>query len=83
MGCPMSFMPYVILTTVAVFTLTIDPANRALGIEYRMAFLAVATGYGVVNDAAEPQSPFSPLTHPATFLLITALPSNRQHTSRP
>src|SRR5690606_33576409 len=38
-----------------------------------LPFPAVATGLGVTIPAADPYSPFAPLTHPGTFVLITAL----------
>ncbi|MFA5582360.1 MAG: L-lactate permease, partial [Paracoccaceae bacterium] len=34
---------------------------------------AVTTGFGLENAARTPYSPFAPLTHPGTFLLVTAL----------
>lgn len=74
MGLGMSFLPYVVLTVVALGVLLIEPVNRALdAISVGLPFPAVATGYGVVNEAAEPYSPFAPLTHPGTFLLVASL----------
>lgn len=74
MGLGMSFLPYVVLTVVALGTLTIPPLKEALGVvAVGMSFPAVETGFGVVNEATEPYSPFAPLTHPGTFLLLTSL----------
>ena len=74
MGLAMSFLPYVVLTVVALGVLTISPLADALGaLAVGMSFPAVETGYGVSNEAAEPYSPFAPLTHPGTFLLVTSL----------
>ena len=74
MGLGMSFMPYVVLTAVALGVLTISPIKEALGaFSVGMSFPAVGTGYGVFNEAAEPYSPFAPLTHPGTFVLVTAI----------
>lgn len=74
MGLLMSFLPYVVLTVVALGVLLIPPIERALnGLSVGMPFPAVQTGYGVVNEAAEPYSAFAPLTHPGTFLLVTAI----------
>jgi len=74
MGLGMSFLPYVVLTAVALGALTIGPLEVALGaLTVGMPFPAVQTGYGVFNEATEPYSPFAPLTHPGTFLLVTSL----------
>jgi len=74
MGLFMSFLPYVVLTVTTVAGLLIEPLNRALGaLSVGLPFPTVSTGYGIVREATEPYSPFSPLTHPGTFLLITCL----------
>ena len=74
MGLGMSFVPYVVLSVVALAVLTIQPVNRAFSaLSIGLPFPAVTTGYGVANDAADPYSPFAPLTHPGTFLLVTAV----------
>ncbi|WP_296751067.1 L-lactate permease [Thiobacillus sp.] len=73
MSLAMSFVPYVILSVVAVAVLAIKPLNEALGaFRIGMPFPAVDTGYGVGNAAVSAYSPFAPLTHPGTFLLATA-----------
>ncbi len=74
MGLGMSFLPYVVLTTVALSALTIGPIAEALGaFSVGMSFPAVETGYGVQREATAPYSPFAPFTHPGTFLLVTSL----------
>ena len=74
MGFAMSFLPYVVLSTAALGALAIEPVNRALGaLSIGMPFPAVSTGFGVANKAEDPYSPFAPLTHPGTFLLLTSL----------
>jgi lactate permease len=74
MGLAMSFLPYVVLTAIALGVLTIRPIGDALrAVSVGMSFPAVQTGYGVRRAAAAPYSPFSPLTHPGTFLLVTSL----------
>ncbi|MFP7674605.1 L-lactate permease [Marivita sp. S0852] len=73
MGFAMSFLPYVLLTVLTIGALVIEPINQALGVfSVGLPFPAVTTGYGILREAASPYSPFSPLTHPGTFLLITA-----------
>lgn len=74
MGLAMSFFPYVVLSVAALGVLAIEPVNRALrAFSIGMPFPAVTTGFGVANPVEEPYSPFSPLTHPGSFLLVTAL----------
>ncbi|QYX56438.1 L-lactate permease [Roseovarius sp. SCSIO 43702] len=73
MGFAMSFVPYVLLTVLTIGALVIEPLNRALGaFSVGLPFPEVTTGYGIVREAVAPYSPFSPLTHPGTFLMITA-----------
>jgi lactate permease len=70
----MSFLPYVVLSIAALGILTIGPINAALGaFRIGMPFPAVSTGLGVETGANAAYSPFAPLTHPGTFLLITAV----------
>lgn len=74
MGLAMSFLPYVVLSLAALGVLAIDPINTALGsVRIGMAFPAVTTGFGVANAAQDQYTPFSPLTHPGSFLTVTAL----------
>lgn len=74
MGLRMSFLPYVLLTLLTIGVLVIGPIKQALNaFSVGLPFPTVATGYGIVKQAVEPYSPFSPLTHPGTFLLITSL----------
>lgn len=74
MSFRMSFLPYVVLTVLTIGVLVIDPVTQALGaFSIGLPFPTVTTGYGIVRQAAEPYSPFAPLIHPGTFLLITAI----------
>lgn len=74
MGFAMSFLPYLLLTALTILALVIAPVKQALGgFSIGLPFPAVTTGYGILREAVAPYSPFSPLTHPGTFLLITAL----------
>lgn len=73
MGLVMSFMPYALLTVVALGTSLIDPLNAALGtLAAGMPFPEVATGYGIVNDAVAHYSAMAPLLNPGASLLLTA-----------
>lgn len=74
MGLFMAFLPYLVLTALTTAVLVVPPVKEALGrLGVGLAFPAVGTGYGLDRDAAAPYSPFSPLTHPGTFLLVTSL----------
>lgn len=70
----MAGLPYIILTVTAVIGLVISPVEKALSsFEIGLPFPETQTGYNVQNKAEEPYSPFSPLTHPGTFLLISSI----------
>ena len=72
MGLAMSFLPYLLLTVIALGVLTIEPLERALeGFSIGLPFPEAATGYGVVNAATGAYSTLVPFTHPGAFLLIT------------
>lgn len=74
MGLGMAFFPYLVLTAATVLALVIGPVEQALAeFEIGLPFPAVETGYGVTTEVEEPYSPFAPLTHPGTFLLLSAL----------
>jgi lactate permease len=74
MGLAMAFVPYIVLTAVSVLGLVIDPVQERLEeVEVGMGFPTVDTGYDVVREAEDPYSPFTPLTHPGTFLLIATV----------
>lgn len=74
MSFAMSFLPYVLLTVLTVGAIVIAPVKAYLAqFSVGLPFPEVTTGYGIVREAALPYSPFAPLTHPGTFLLITAI----------
>lgn len=74
MSLTMSFLPYLILTAVTLSVLAIQPLNNALRqLRIGLPFPAVETGFGIQNAAVERYAPFAPLTHPGTFLLVTAI----------
>ncbi|HHV38459.1 MAG TPA: L-lactate permease [Tepidimicrobium sp.] len=69
-----AFLPYYILTAIALLILLISPLNRFFeGWKIGFAFPATTTGYGVVNPPIDSYSPLSPLTHAGTFLLIAGI----------
>jgi lactate permease len=73
MGLPMAIMPYIALTIIAVGALAIPPVEETLAqVEVGFPFPETETGYGVVSEAEDPYSPFEPLTHPGTVLLLAA-----------
>jgi lactate permease len=75
---PMSFawslVPYIALTISSVVVLVIPTITAALEVfSVGFEFAETTTGYGVTNKAGEPYSPFTPFTHPGTFLLFATL----------
>ncbi|ELZ40840.1 L-lactate permease [Halorubrum tebenquichense] len=74
MSLPMAALPFVALAAAAFVTAVVTPLSDALGsIQVGLSFPEIATSFGVVTEATAPYSPFSPLTHPGTFLLLSAL----------
>ena len=74
MGLAMSFMPYAVLTVIALASSLIDPIYDALGsVTIGLPFPEVFTGYGIVNSAVASYSPMAPLLNPGTSLIITAV----------
>jgi lactate permease len=74
MGLAMAALPYAVLTFVAILVLVVPPIKSALAqFEIGLPFPQVQTGYGVVREGEDPYLPFSPLTHPGTFLLVASL----------
>ena len=74
MGLARAFLPYLVLTAMAVACLLIPPVERLLGRwELSFSFPETATGYGFVTAAAERFSPQAPLTYAGTFLALSAL----------
>lgn len=72
MGLFMSLLPFIVLAVAAVIGSGIPPIEQALSrLEIGFAYPATETGYGLRNDPERPYSPFGPLTHPGTYLLIS------------
>lgn len=83
MGMGMSLLPYVVLVVTTIGVLVIPPVTQFLeGLEAGLPFPAITTGYGVEVEAADPYSPFAPLTHPGTFLLLTSVVTWLMYRSR-
>ncbi len=76
MGIGMALFPYILLTITAILALTITPVNDFLSqFQVGLPFPGAQTGYNLTREAADPYSPFAPLTHPGTFVLLAALAS--------
>ena len=74
MGLAMSFMPYAVLTVIALSTSLIDSiANALRTVTFGFPFPEVSTGYEITNAAVQRYSAMAPLTNPGTSLLITAI----------
>jgi lactate permease len=76
MSLGLALFPYILLTVMAILALAVPPINSLLStFTIGLPFPGVQTGYGMDIDPALPYSPFAPLTHPGTFVLIAALVS--------
>ncbi|MGD9617928.1 MAG: L-lactate permease [Alphaproteobacteria bacterium] len=74
MSLPVAFAPYMFLGIIAVVVLTITPIRSALEtVTVGLPFPATNTGFGVREEAVDAYAAFTPLTHPGTFLLLSAL----------
>jgi lactate permease len=70
----LAFVPYISLVVLIVVVLLIPPVRSALEtFQIGLPFPRLETGYGVVTEADESYSAFSPLTHPGTFLLASGV----------
>lgn len=73
MGLAMAFMPYAVLTVIAVVASMIDPiANVLRSVSFGLPFPEVSTGYGITNAAVDRYSVMAPLMNPGASLLLTA-----------
>lgn len=83
MGMGMALFPYILLTGTAILALTVGPINDFLSqLQIGLPFPGAQTGYGLTRPAEDPYSPFAPLTHPGTFVLLAALVSLLVYRSR-
>lgn len=74
MGTAMAFLPYILLSVIAVGTSLIEPLRNALSsLSFGMSFPAVSTGYGMLVPGADTYSALRPLSHPGAGLLVTAV----------
>lgn len=73
MGTAMAFLPYIILSFIAVGTSVIEPLRNALSaFTFGFPFPAVSTGYGLTISGTETYSALRPFSHPGAGLLLTA-----------
>ena len=69
-----AFLPYIVLSVVTLTILLVRPVNAILGkLSISLSFPETVTGLGYTNAAIDSFSPWTPLTHAGTFLLISAL----------
>lgn len=74
MSTAMAFLPYILLSMIAVGTSLIEPLKNALtAFSFGLAFPAVSTGYGVLIPGEDTYSALRPFSHPGAGLLLTAL----------
>jgi lactate permease len=73
MGLGMALLPYIVLSVATIAVLVPPPVEEFFEqFEFGPAFPAVDTGLGLEVEEEDPYSPFAPLTHPGTFLLIAS-----------
>lgn len=66
--------PYLVLIVLIVGVLLVPPIKNSLeSFQVGLPFPRLETGLGAVTGAEEAYSAFSPLTHPGTFLLASAV----------
>ena len=76
MGLGMALLPYGVFAILTMLALVISTTSTAPEhLKVGPPFPEEVTGFGMVNEAEEPYSPLTPLTHPGTFLLVSALAS--------
>lgn len=74
MSLPVAFAPYIFLGILAVIVLTVAPLRSLLEkVSVGLPFPATETGFAVSMEATGAYAAFTPLTHPGTFLLASAL----------
>jgi lactate permease len=70
----LAFAPYIILLALILIVQLVPPIREGLeAFEVGLPFPALETGLGIEIEADDAYSAFSPLTHPGTFLLISAI----------
>jgi lactate permease len=73
MRLAMAFMPYAVLTVIAVVASMVDPVAHVLrSVTFGLPFPDVSTGYGISNVAVGRYSVMEPLMNPGASLLLTA-----------
>lgn len=66
--------PYLVLIVLIVVALLISPVNTLLNnVQIGFPFPRLETGLGLVVEGSDQYRKFAPLTHPGTFLLLSAI----------
>jgi lactate permease len=74
MSLLVALSPYLVLIVLIVAALLIQPVNQALAsVRIGFPFPRLETGLGIVTGATDNYRSLAPLTHPGTFLLLSAL----------
>ena len=69
----MAFLPYIMLSVIAVGTSVIEPLRNVLmTFTFGFPFPTVSTGYGLTVPGSETYSALRPFSHPGAGLLVTA-----------
>ncbi len=71
MSLAQAFVPYFLLTFIALGVLLVGPVRGFLGrFKIGLPFPETATGYGYINEAAADYGAVAPFTHASVFLLL-------------
>jgi len=74
MGLGLALFPYILMALISLVASGVGPVNEVLRqLRVGFSFPALATGYDRLIAATSPYSPFSVLTHPGTYVMVTAL----------
>lgn len=74
MSTTMAFLPYIVLSIIAVGTSVIEPLRAALSsFTFGFPFPTVSTGYGLVLPGTDAYSALRPFSHPGAGLVVTAI----------
>ncbi|WP_077612321.1 L-lactate permease [Clostridium sp. Marseille-P2415] len=69
-----AFVPYFLLSAIALAVLVVKPVHGFLAqFQFGLAFPETSTGYGFVNAASGCFSPLAPFTHASMFLLVSSV----------
>lgn len=74
MTTAVAFLPYMVLTVLALATSLIVPVREALAsFSFGLPFPEITTGFGLATEATDAYSPLAPMSHPGFGVLIAGI----------